>query len=269
MPRTSFRNSGYWMPRVFLVHWKEEERPERAERLEAAGYEVDYEMSAFGAFRKQIRAHPPAAIVIDLSRTPSHGREVATSLRETKWSRSIPIVFVDGEEAKVERTKQLLPDATYTKWSRIKSALRKAIANPPKDPVSPGSLAAYSGTPLTKKLGIKPGFVVALINAPNGFESTLGTLPDDVTLRASARGRNDLMIWFPKNLTDYEKRVVKVGDQFGDGLWVAWPRKTSGIPSDLNGNVVRQIGLASGLVDYKICSIDEIYSGLKFARRKT
>ncbi len=255
---------------LFLVHWKEEERLERAERLKAIGYEVDFEMSAFGAFRKQIRANPPVAVVIDLGRLPSQGREVATNLRETKWSRSIPIVFVDGEKAKVDRIKELLPDATYTTWSRIKSALKKAITSPPKKPVAPGSLAGYSGTPLPKKLGIKPQFVVALVNAPDVFEKTLGQLPDGVRLRNSARGKHDLMIWFPKNLADYEKRIVRVGEQLGvGGLWVAWPKKASGVDSDLNGNIVRRIGLASGLVDSKICAIDKVYSGLKFTRRRS
>lgn len=184
------------MLRVFLVHWNEDERSEREGQLVACGYEVDsdIEMSDFKTFRKRIKADPPAAIVIDLSRRPSAGREVATNLREAKWSRSIPIVFVGGEEEKVQRTQQVLPDATYTKWPRLKSALKKSIANPPKDPVAPGSLAGYSGTPLPKKPGIKPNFVVALINAPTDFENTLGALPDAVKLRNSARGSNDLMI---------------------------------------------------------------------------
>lgn len=258
------------MPRVFLVHWKEEEIPERAERLRKAGYEVDHDIPDYKQFRRLLKSDPPAAVVIDLSRLPSHGREIGTWLRDTKATRVIPLVFVDGEEAKVKRTQDLLPDAVYTTWPRIKGALGRAISNPPRNPVAPGTLAGYSGTPLPKKLGIKPGFVVALINAPDDFETTLGELPANVTLRRSARGNNDLMIWFPKNRADYEKRILTVTNQFGNGgLWVAWPKKASGITSDLSGNVVRKIGLASGIVDFKVCAIDATYSGHKFARRKT
>lgn len=257
------------MPRVVLVHWKEEELPERVEKLQAAGYEVDTDLVDYKVFRRALKSDPPAAIVIDLGRLPSHGREMGVWVRDTKATRSIPLVFVGGEDPKVQRTRELLPDAVYTSWSRVKSALKRAIANPPAAPVAPGTLSGYSGTPLPRKLGIKPGAVVALMNAPADFEQTLDQLPENVTLRRSARGKNDLMIWFPKNLADYENRIARVAQQFGTGLWVAWPKQASGVKSDLNGNLVRQIGLATGIVDYKICAIDATYSGLKFARRAT
>ena len=179
------------MSRVFLIHWKDAEIPEREERLRAAGYDVDHDSPDYRQFQQLLKSDPPAAIVIDLSRLPSNGRDIAAWLRATKATRSIPLVFVDGEDSKVERTRQLFPDATYTTWPRIGSSLKKAIANPPRNPVAPGTMAGYSGTPLPKKLGIKPGFVVALVNAPGGFESTLGALPESVTLRDSARGKND------------------------------------------------------------------------------
>ena len=77
------------------------------------------------------------------------------------------------------------------------------------------------------------------------------------------------MIWFPKDRADYEKRIVKIRDQFGaGGLWVCWPKKASGVKSDLSGAIVRTVGLATGLVDFKVCAVDETYSGHKFARRK-
>ncbi len=258
------------MPRVYLVHWREEEIADRAERLEAAGCEVDHDISDYKSLRKSLKSDPPDAVVIDLSRLPSHGREIGTWLRSTKATRSIPLVFVGGEPAKVDRAKQQLPDAVYCPWSRIRSSLKKAIANPPKNSVSPGTLSGYSGTPLPDKLGIKPGFVVAVINGPEDFAETLGELPEGAKLRFSARGKNDLMIWFPRKLADFENRVLQVAARFGaGGLWIAWPKKASGVKSDLSGALVRKIGLESGLVDFKVCSIDATYSGHKFARRKT
>ncbi|UCG89489.1 MAG: DUF3052 family protein [Gemmatimonadota bacterium] len=130
-------------------------------------------------------------------------------------------------------------------------------------------LAGYSGTPLPKKLGIKNGATVVLVGGPKGFESTLGPLPEGVTLRKQARGKCDMIIWFPKSRKDLERRVSELGALAGKGgMWIAWPKQASGVKSDLNQAIVRSSGLAVGLVDYKICAIDETWSGLKFAKRK-
>lgn len=112
--------------------------PERAARLEAEGYEVDGEVPGTSIGVRQLREDPPAAFVIDLGRLPSHGREVAHSLRQSKPLRRIPIVFVGGAEAKVAPIRAELPDAAYAEWEGIGAALRAAIASPPADPVVPG-----------------------------------------------------------------------------------------------------------------------------------
>jgi hypothetical protein len=209
--------------------------------------------------------------VIDLARLPSHGREVAMALRTSPATRHVPIVFVEGAPEKVARAMEQLPDATFTSWNRIKGALSKAIANPPAKPLVPNSaMAGYSGTPLPKKLGIKADSVLALLNAPADFMQTLGALPDGVTVKTSARGCRDLTLWFPKSVRDLERRIDTLADQVADGgLWIAWAKKASGVKTDITDATVRKIGLASGLVDYKVCAIDATWSGLKFARRKT
>ena len=131
------------------------------------------------------------------------------------------------------------------------------------------ALSAYSGTPLPKKLGIKPGSVVALVGAPEGFEELLGEMPEGVTLRRRAQGRCDLIVWFAASRRELERRVARLGAVAGaGGLWIAWPKKASGVVTDLSERVVREAGLAAGLVDYKIAAIDETWSGLRFARRK-
>ncbi len=256
------------MPRVRLIHWNAGEAAERAARLRAAGYVVSHKPPTDG-FLRELRGSVPAAVVIDLGRLPSHGRDIALAIRQSKSTRHLPLVFVDGDPAKVARVKELLPDAVYTTWSRIRGSLKRAIDRPPVEPVVPASsLAGYSGTPLPRKLGIKAGSVVILVNAPQDFERTLGTLPDDVALRRQARGRCDLVIWFSKSRRDLERRVDRLGTLAGKGgLWIAWPKKASGISSDLTQADVRRAGLAAGLVDYKICAIDETWSGLKFTRR--
>ena len=173
---------------IHLIHSNAKEAQQRIAGLEQAGYRVSGGVPAPPNLR-EIRESPPAVVLIDLTRSPSAGRDVAVWLRTTKATRHTPIVFVEGEPEKVERVRKLLPDATYTTWSRIRGSLKRALANPLADPVVPASnLAGYSGTPLPKKIGIKPGSVVALAGAPADFEQTLGALPDGVIVRRSWRG---------------------------------------------------------------------------------
>jgi len=256
--------------RVRLIHWNVGEATKHLATLRAAGYKVEYELPTNATLR-QLRQDPPDAIVIDLSRLPAQGRDMGITVRHHKSTRRVPLVFVAGEPKKVAGIKKMLPDAVYTTWSRIRGSLKGGIANPPEDPVAfESQLAGYSGTPLPKKLGIKPSTVVALIGAPQGFEETLGALPDGVTLRHQARGKPDLLIWFVKSRKELERRIERLGGLAGKGgLWVAWPKKASGASTDVSETIVRKRGLAVGLVDYKICAIDHTWSGLRFARRKS
>ena len=135
--------------------------------------------------------------------------------------------------------------------------------------MSPERLDGYSGTPLPKKLGIKPGSVVALLGAPPGFEKTLGSLPDGAKLKRQARGRADLVMLFVKKRADLNRlSVAKRIMVEGGSVWIAWPKKASGVATDITQNDVRKKGLCSGLVDYKIAAIDATWSGLRFAWRK-
>ncbi|MCZ6598893.1 MAG: hypothetical protein O7B99_14745 [Planctomycetota bacterium] len=258
------------MKRVRLIHWNTAEARAKAKLLRAAGYRVEHEPPVDSAVMKDFRAHPPDAVVIDLSRLPGQGRDWAFILRTSKATRQVPIVFVDGDPKKLPRIKKQVPDAEYTTWSRIRSSLKRAIAHPPANPVQPASaLAGYSDTPLPKKLGVKPDSTVALVCAPPGFEQMLGKLPVGAKIKRQARGRCDLIVWFARSRKDVEGRVKKLGALAGPGgLWIAWPKQASGVKTDLTQADVRRIGLANGLVDYKIAAIDATWSGLRFTRRK-
>ena len=185
-----------------------------------------------------------------------------------------PAVGYPGRPAhtteKVARIKKLLPDAVYTSWSRIRSSLKRAISQCPAEPVVPGSvMEAYAGAPLVKKLGIKANSVVALVGAPPGFEDTLGKLPEGVTLRRGTRGRPDLILWFVRSRRELERDMGKWASRVGKGgMWIIWPKKSSGLQTDVEQNLVRRTGLDAGLVDYKIAAVDQTWSGLKFAVRK-
>jgi hypothetical protein len=257
--------------KVRLIQWNAAEAQERVELLRAAGYEVIYQTLSSGADLKELTEDLPAAVVIDLGRLPSHGRDLALMLRQRKTTRHVPLILIGGDQDKVTRIKSVLPDAVYTTWNNIRSSLEHAIAHPPTDPIVPRSnFEAYSGTPLPKKLGIKANSAVALLNAPKGFKDTLGQLPEGATLLQQVRDRCHLIIWFTKSRKDLVNRIESMAQTLPDNcrLWIAWPKKTSGVTSDISEKDVREVGLAAGLVDYKICAIDETWSGLLFSRRK-
>ncbi|MDW5598119.1 DUF3052 domain-containing protein [Conexibacter stalactiti] len=130
--------------------------------------------------------------------------------------------------------------------------------------------AGYSGTPLPRKLGIKAGQRIAFLDAPDEFAVALGELPDGVgSVRRSARGPLDLMVAFFLERSWLERRLPQLTAALdADGaLWIAWPKKSSGVPTDLTDDVVRELGLAAGVVDVKVCAIDATWSGLKFVVR--
>jgi CheY-like chemotaxis protein len=253
---------------VRVIHWKPAEVSDKVENLCSSGYDVNSE--AFGPTSfKQMRENPPDAVVIDLSRIPSQGRDVSLGIRKFKGTRHVPLVFVAGDADKVKQVQKLLPDAVYTTWDRILDGLEQAITHPPEAPVVPASaMAGYEGAPLPKKLGIKPNAVVYLIDAPDGFETSIDNLPEGVSFVRKAPEQNDLAIWFVRSQKELKQRMnqAKVHVKKG-GLWIAWPKKASGVASDLSQATVRKKGLDSGLVDYKVCSIDKTWSGLKFTLR--
>ena len=126
-----------------------------------------------------------------------------------------------------------------------------------------------SGTPLVRKLGIKPGVRLGLIAVPDGFELTLGELPGNVSVRRRLRGPLDVIVAFFSERAELERRLQDLSaalDPAG-GLWIAWPKRASGVATDLNENVVRELGLAGGLVDNKVCAIDGVWSGLRLVYR--
>ena len=131
-------------------------------------------------------------------------------------------------------------------------------------------MAGYSGTPLAKKLGFKQSFRVGFVNAPAGFKQELGTLPDGVQIAVARLPKPlDLIIFFTDSqqllLREFPKLAQKL--KKNGMLWIAWPKKASGVATDLSDNSVRQIGLDAGLVDVKVCAINDVWSGLKFVYR--
>jgi hypothetical protein len=130
-------------------------------------------------------------------------------------------------------------------------------------------MAGYSGTPLPKKLGVKPNQRIALVNAPKDFMQLLGPLPKDTTIVKRLNGPLDLIVLFVDREQSLAKQFPILAEKLVSNgmIWIAWPKKSSGVATDLIFEKVQRIGLDCGLVDVKICAVDEVWSGLKFVIR--
>ena len=130
-------------------------------------------------------------------------------------------------------------------------------------------MAGYSGTPLPKKLGIKEGSRIALVNAPKDFQSELGELPENVEFVKRMTKPIDIILFFVVSERVLAREFAKLSQKLATNgmIWIAWPKKSSGVTTDLTEGRVQRIGLDAGLVDVKICAIDDIWSGLKFVYR--
>jgi hypothetical protein len=130
-------------------------------------------------------------------------------------------------------------------------------------------MAGYSGTPLPRKLGIKEGHEIAFAGAPEGFDAALGRLPEGVRVKSRAAGPLDVIVFFVTRRAVLERRFERLAatlDPAG-GLWIAWPKRASGLATDMTEDVARDVGVAHGLVDNKVCAIDDTWSGLRLVRR--
>ena len=131
-------------------------------------------------------------------------------------------------------------------------------------------MAGYSGTPLAKKLGFKEGLRVGFVNPPKGFQKELGSLPAGIKVSGARLSKPlDLILFFADSQQMLKREFPKLTQKLATNgmLWIAWPKKASGVATNLSDNAVRKIGLDAGLVDVKVCAVNDIWSGLKFVYR--
>jgi Protein of unknown function (DUF3052) len=131
-------------------------------------------------------------------------------------------------------------------------------------------MAGYSGTALPQKLGIKPGTNVVVINGPENYRKLLGKFPEGVRLSDRVTTDSDFVHFFTKRRGELQKRLPRLRAKLSDTgtLWVSWPKKSAGVPSDMTEDVIRDVALPLGLVDTKVCAVDETWSGLKLMIRR-
>jgi CheY-like chemotaxis protein len=257
------------MTNVLLVHWNETEAKQLARALKALGYKPKILFDSEKPNLAEIREHPPELFLIHLSRLPSQGREIAGHFRRAKATRNVPILFVGGDPERVKTARKLIPDAEFAVWDEIRTAIKRAIKNAPRNPAIPSTMASYSASALPKKLGIRDNCSIMLINPPNHFERKLDPLPAYTKIVYDPKGAH-VAILFAMSQAELARDFRPLAKALPEktALWIAWPKKASGVKTDLDGNIVREFGLDAGWVDYKVCAIDETWSGLCFARRK-
>jgi len=253
------------MPRVRLCHWREKEAGPLIDILRKAGYAVDYPGEKANGSYRTLREKPVFAVVIDLTRLPSHGRHVAAEIRANKSIRHIPIVFVDGDPEKVDRIRQEIPDAVYTSRTRLAAALKRA--KPLADPVAPARMMNRTDRTTAEKLGIKAGSRVALIDPPADYARVLGKLPKDASLEEHPEEPLPLTLLFVREPDGYLAGLGRIRKlALTSRIWIVYPK---GKPaSGLTQGLVREAALSVGLVDYKVCSVNEVWTGLLFTRKK-
>lgn len=255
---------------VHLVHWDPVDARARVAALTALGHAVTWLDGVTGTpLMRALRASGADLFLLDLSRRPSHSREVAMALRRSPATRATPIVAAGGDAEAVARLRALLPDVPCAAWGRMRTVLPKALRTAPAAPIVPRE-HLLSGRPLAQKLGLAAGDRMAVVAAPPGFGTQLEPLPDGARLRATADRSATRFLWFVRSRRELDAAVARLAALVTTQVaWLAWPKAASGTPTDVNGNHVREAGLAAGLVDFKVCSIDPTWSGLAFTRRRS
>ena len=258
---------------VRLICWNDELAQQHAKEIAALGYRVDASsLHGSSAFVTHFRNLNPAVVVIDLDRLPSYGREIAIALRNSKTTRHFPIVFAGGAEEKVERLRSELPDAAFTSWKKIPSALKRAIASPPIAPVQPTPhMQRWNDAGLTRKLSIVAGMKAALIgDDADGMAEIIGELPEGALLSQRVSADTQLVLYVVHSLRELDAALDHSAAHLpkSASFWIIHQKTTATQRGDFNQNDVRELALSRGFVDYKVCSVNARWSGLKFARRK-
>lgn len=260
------------MARVRVFHWRQEEAGRLLQTLRSAGHQVDYDAKWSSSHTaRAIAQAPPDVLVLDLSRMPSHSRYLSAYFRRRKSTRHIPMVFVGGDPEKLALIREKLPDATYTTLARVVSAVKKAAAHPPSNPIVPEQMMySYRGRTTAQKLGINADTTVGVIDPPRDYQAVIGDVPRGALFDEVEPERCPLLLWFFHDLDSYRDALPRMRSVAGKAkLWIVWRKSDTGRRDRLTLPVLRELASEVGLVDYKICSISPSWSGIILARRKT
>lgn len=271
---------------IRLICWNEADAIARARILRRAGYHViaDPPENAGGAKNpggmvRYFRELSPDAVVIDLDRLPSHGRELGLSLRASKSTRHLRLVFAGGVPAKVEIVRAAIPDAIFTPWDDdVAAAIERTFAQPEPPRLASRELSKATGPgslpgSLERKLDIKPQtrFAIVSVNRSDNqwLDEVLASIPDGAIRQRRIDAATTLALFPVASRRDLMRAFDQARASLPPkaSLWIVHPKQTSALAADFNQDDVREAGLALGFVDYKVCAVDKDWSALKFARR--
>jgi len=261
---------------VRLVCWNLADAAVRAAELRSAGYHVLADAPpASGGMIRAFRELSPDAVVIDLDRLPSHGRELGLALRASKGTCHLPLVFAGGATAKVEAIRAVLPEVIYAEWGDgIANAVHGAMQQPAPARLAARELAKDTGPgALERKLDIKPQahFVIvpASRNEPPWLDELLTSIPAGAVRQARVDASTTLALYPVRTRRELMHALAQARAALPPkaSFWVVHPKQTSALAADFNQDDVREAGLELGFVDYKVCAVDKDWSALKFARR--
>jgi CheY-like chemotaxis protein len=257
------------MARIRLLHWKAKEAAKYLATLAAAGHSVQYDQDVDSASLREWRAQPPQAFVVDLSRLPARGREIAIALRQSPATRCVPLIFCDGAPEKIEETRAFLPDAIYCEFSKLRGALRQALSAPPLEVAIPvAMMQRYAARTTAQKLGIEAGCIVSIVDSPRDVLAVLGDLPPGVEFTEDERSPAAVVLCFVHDLPTLQARMSELRSRARTAkLWFCW-RKGKSAAGGVSDTSIRATGISLGLVDYKVCSLNPVWSGMLFARRR-
>ncbi len=255
------------MAHLRLLHWRAAEAEGLLHKLGKAGHSVDYHEEFSTGLMRQWRKTPPDAFVIDLSRLPSQGKEIAIAIRQSPSTRQTPIVFCQGDEQKVATLRALMPDAVFSGAAELVKSVAAALKDQPTQAKVPAAMMdRYGGRTIAQKLGLKEGSKLACIDPPPHIEGALGELPAAVEF---VEGDADVTLCFLHDPDSLRQVFSQMRDRADTTkLWMLWHKKTSSGHRGITEPAVRETGLCLGLVDYKICSVDKNWSAMLFARKK-
>jgi hypothetical protein len=272
MPRPSSRKQ----KTVRLICWNEVDAAARAIILRRAGYRVIADPPENpGGMIRYFRELAPDAVVIDLDRLPSHGRELGLSLRASKGTSHLPLVFVGGVPAKIDLIRAAIPDAIFIPWDGgITDAIERSMTRPAPPRLRSRELPKDASTgSLERKLDIKPKTHFAIISVhPSDsawLDELLTSVPEGAIRQRCIDDATTLALFPVATRRDLTRAFdhARVSLPPKASLWIVHPKQTSPLAADFNQDDVREAGLAHGFVDYKVCAVDKDWSALKFARR--
>lgn len=259
--------------RLRLIHWNTAEAAPLIELLRGSGYQVEFDLPfQFTA----IKNSTPDAFIIDLTRMPSHGREIGCALRSAKKTRQTPLLFLEGAPEKVAAIRRVLPDAVYASRAELLTLLPAALKSAPAttEPVVPlPMMHSYERRNAAQKLGVDSQSLVSVIDPPRDYRKVLGPLPAGVTISESSDAADvepaDVTLCFVHEpdalahaLTLLRRVVAK------SRLWILWRKQTSRKSTALTQNLIRATAAELGLVDYKICAVNSVWSAILFTRKR-